>query len=200
MERKNNKKRLAILILLLVALVGVTGYGVYSYYYTQGSFNTQEASDESSENVIRITGEFNPIVDGTGDSGSGNEFLGRGGSVDLECPDSSGGHERIKCTANISVRNEGTTPITVEVEDGSATATSDSGIHVYANSPIFDWEYNTKTIAAGQTEELNVEVYVNVGSESTIEGDQAVLVTGPVNEGTLKASVSFRLKATQNNN
>ena len=105
MERKNNKKRLAILILLLVALVGVTGYGVYSYYYTQGSFNTQEASDESSDNVIRITGEFNPIVDGTGDSSSGNEFLGRGGSIDLDCPDSSGGHERIKCTAKVSNGN-----------------------------------------------------------------------------------------------
>ena len=201
MEKKKDKKRLIIILLLLVALVGVTGYGVYSYYYTQGTFDTEDATDDDDENVIRITGEFNPTLDGMGSSNSGSAFLGNGGSVSLECPDSTTGHETITCTTSVTVRNEGTTSIDVEVLDGNSSASSSNNISVSAENPTYNWgEDDATTISAGSSETLTISVDVNVGSDDTVGSSEAQLVTSPVESGTLTASVSFRLKATQENN
>ena len=197
MERKKNKKKLLVIILFLLAVVGVAGYGAYSYYYTQGEFTTEDAYDDDDENVIRITGEFNPTLDGMGSSGSGSAFLGNGGSVDLECPETTTGHETITCSAKVTVKNEGTTPIYVEVLGGSADATST--IPVSAENPTYNWENNAKIISANSSSELKIFVDVNVGSDDTISSDTPQLVDGPVESGSLEASVSFRIKATQYN-
>ncbi len=199
MEKKKDRKKLLVIALFLFAVIGLTGYGAYSYYATQGSFDTERATSEDDDNVIRITGSFNPVVDGTADSNSGNGFLGEGGTIDLDCPETSGGHETITCTASVQVRNEGSTGITVEVEDGSSSANVESGnITVSAENPSFNWSENRTTISAGQSETLGISVDVNVGSSSEVSDDNEVLVDTPVAGGEIKASVSFRLVATQN--
>ena len=196
MSKKKDKKKLILVLLLLVALVGVTGYGVYSYYYTQGTVKNEDQSDD--ENVIRITGEFDPEVDGGGDSSSGNGFLGNGGTLSLTCPSTAPGHGRITCTGSITVRNEGTTPIYVSVYSASAdTEVTNGNVALYAGEPSFDWENGKTLIQPGYSETLNVSVDVSVGSNDSIDTDQGQLVDAPVSAGDFKATVSFTLKASQ---
>jgi hypothetical protein len=196
MTKKKDKKKLILVLLLLVALVGVTGYGVYSYYYTQGDVQNESQSDD--ENVIRITGEFDPEVDGGGDSSSGNGFLGNGGTLSLTCPDTASGHGRITCNGSITVRNDGTTPIYVSVYSASAyTDVITGNVALHAGDPSFNWENGKTLIQPGNSETLSVSVDVSVGSDGSIDTDQGQLVTAPVSAGDFKANVSFTLKASQ---
>ena len=204
---KKNKKKILVLALLLFTFVGVIGYGVYSYYYTEGTVDTVSASDESSDNVIRITGSFNPTVEsyassGSSGSGSSGGFLGSGGTVYLDCPETTGGHETITCSATMTVRNEGSTGIYVYYYDTYSYASS-SDATVDADSPDLYWsgEGSSETyISSGSSATLNISVDVNVGSTSSISDSEAQLVTEPISSGSLSASVSFRLHASQNSN
>ena len=140
---KNNKKKLFILALLLFTAFGVVGYGVYSYYYTEGTVDTESASSEDSDNVIRITGSFNPTTNTSGESGSSGSsgsggFLGNGGTLYLECPETTSGHETITCSTTVSVYNEGSTGIYVNYYDASSDASS-SDATVSAESPRLEW-------------------------------------------------------------
>ena len=201
-----NKKKVLVLTLLLFAVIGLAGYGVYSYYYTQGEFASDSASSEDDDNVIRITGSFNPLADtgsgSSGASGTGEAFLGNGGTLALECPESTGGHERITCTSSVVVKNEGSTGIYVEYYDSYSSASS-SDTDVYAESPDFRWESGewnesrSTYISAGSNKTLYVSVDVNVGDDEHISSGEAQLVNDPVTSGQLSASVSFRLEATQ---
>lgn len=197
---QNKKKMLLVIALLLVALFGVTGYGAYSYYATQGSFETEDASSEDSENVIRITGTFKPTVDGvggpSGSSSSGNSFLGNGGTLYLTCPETSSGHETITCTTSVTVKNEGTTGIYVDVEDASSDTNVEYGsVTASAEEPEFNW--NETYISAGSSRQLNISVDVNVGSSNEVSDDTEEIVYGPVEGGEIKASVSFKIGVTQ---
>ena len=201
---KNTKKAL-IMALLLFTFIGVVGYGVYSYYYTEGSVATPSASgDENADNVIRITGSFNPTFTtggSSGSSGSGGSFLAQGGTVTLDCPSITGGYETITCTASVTVHNEGSTEISVYYDDEYASASSED-VTVSAGSPSLSWgssssEYSSTIISAGSNETLHISVDVNVGSYNYISDNTAHLVTEPVESGTLNAYVSFRIGASQ---
>lgn len=197
---QNKKKMLLVIALLLVALFGVTGYGAYSYYATQGSFETEDASSEDSENVIRITGTFKPTVDGvggpSGSSSSGNSFLGNGGTLYLTCPETSSGHETITCTTSVLVKNEGTTGIYVDVEDVSSNASTEYGsVTASAEEPEFNW--TEAYISDGSSRQLNISVDVNVGSSNEVSDDTEEIVYEPVEGGEIKASVSFKIGVTQ---
>ena len=192
-----NKKKALIMVLLLFTFFGVVGYGVYSYYYTEGTITTPSASDENSNNVIRITGSFNPYVD---QSSGISTFLGNGGTVDLSCPSKVGVNETITCTAQLEVRNYGSTPIRVSYDNVYGNATS-SDVDVATGSASLDWanSNNSYTILpAGSSEYLDIELDVYVGSSETVSSDTPQLVTEPVSAGSVNAYVSFRLDATQN--
>ena len=210
MEKKRDKKKLLVLGLLLFAVVGLAGYGVYSYYYTEGTMSTEEPSDDS-DNVIHITGEFNPKVY---QSSGIDDFLGNGGTINLTCPSKAGMNEKITCEATVEVKNDGTTPIRVKYSDVSSGASSEDGIDVYAGNPSISWsnpDHNVydegygdsdgsfKTIEAGSSEYIDIEVEVSVGSSNSnsISNDEPQLVTAPVSAGSLNAYASFRLEAKQ---
>ena len=197
-----NKKKIFVLALLLFAAIGVIGYGVYSYYYTEATFENETASSEDSDNVIRITGSFNPITDASGPSGATatSSFLGNGGELSLECPETTGGHETINCTASLTVRNEGSTEIRVQYYDVSSDASS-SEATVSVDSTSLNWgsyDYDNYTyISPGSSATLYASVDVNVGSSSSIDSGDGVYVDSPVSSGSLEAYVSFRLEARQ---
>ena len=91
MKNKKSNKRVFLIILLLFIMLGFAGYGVYSYFWTEGNYNGAD--------TIRIT-PFNPetIID------SNSNFLGDGGDVILSCPNVTG-NETITCTGEITVKN-----------------------------------------------------------------------------------------------
>lgn len=197
MKNKDNKKML-VLVLLLVAVIGVVGYGTYSYYFTQGEF----AQDTSYyDNYIQITDSFFPRV-GSGSSSAGyNEFLGNGGTMELECPEYSSGHERIQCTGSLIIDNSGSVAFNLNYDDASAEATS-SEVETYAETPTFSWSGGTPSdngvvLSSGGRATLNISVYVNVGKNETISSSDAEEVFAPVSSGNLSASVRFKVTATQ---
>ena len=203
---KNNKKKILLIALLLFVVVGFASYGAYSYYYTQGSFDTVRASDESSDNVIRITGSFNPTMDGysSGSSGSGSSgsaFLGNGGTIYLDCPEKSGGHDTITCTATLSVYNSGSTSIYVSYYDTSFSASS-SDADVSISSSSMGWGSNeggsSETyISSGSSSTLYISVDVNIGNSTNVSYNEPQLVTDPVLGGSLTVYASLTLSATQ---
>lgn len=205
-NNKNNKdkKKLLIMLLFLFTIIGLTGYGVYSYYYTTGSFDTVSAQDNpDADNVIRITGSFNPTYYGgsaaSGSSGSGGSFLGNGGSIPLECPETTNGNETIYCTATVTVRNEGSTGINVRYYDGSASASRSDGGDVDTGSLSLSWSNSYESsiyISNGSSETLNlsVPVYTNGNGSSSNTPEE---VSEPVSSSTLTAYASFYLDASQ---
>lgn len=198
-----NKKKMLVLVLLLFVAVGFAGYGVYSYYYTQGSFDTESAGgSEDADNVVRITGSFKPSTNGSiGSSGitgmdGVNGFFNEGGMVYLTCPqDVSFG--TTTCTGEITVYNEGSTEINVDYYDATSGASS-SDFYVTADSPSFYWSSGDGYISAGSSSTLHFSVDVNISS-SADSSEEAQLVTDPVSSSNVDAYVRFKLSATQSN-
>jgi len=197
---ENKKKKLIVILLLLFAVIGVAGYGVYSYYYTFGEMETEEADSEYDDNVISITDVFKPWV--SQDSGM-SDFLGKGGTIDLSCPGNISRNQKITCEATVHVENKGTTPISVSYSDVYANASSND-VSTSVVSRSLSWaspdyyDSSTTTISANSSTELYIEVEVNVGDGEYSSSDEAQFVTAPVASGSLSAYVGFRLDATQN--
>ena len=193
-EKKKDKKKMLVLALFIFAVVGLAGYGVYSYYWTQGSF-------DSNSNTIKVT-SFNPetYIDGNFD------FLGNGGTVTLSCGNTSSyyysnGHETVTCTGGVSVTNNGGTDITLEVEDTNASLNGGSEIASISSTSL-KWDSSDSSvsnlISSSNSDYLNITVEVEVDNGAGVgESDDAVEVTSPVIGGEFYVDVSFRLKATQ---
>lgn len=202
---KKNKKKTLVIALLLFALVGIAGYGVYSYYYTIGTVNTPTATSDTDENVINITGSFNPRIadnNASSSSSSSDQFLGQGGSINLNCPEKVGANETFTCTASATVRNSGSTPIRVEYEDFYPNVSSDNA-NVSIESSSISWSNTSSsytTISSGSSETIYIEVEVKTGNSTSVASDQPELVTEPIASGSLNAYASFRLEARQINN
>ena len=193
-KKKQSKKKLVFLALLLFAVIGTVGYGVYSYYWTEGNFANPSGG---YENEIVIDADYDPEVI---TDGSTQSFLGNGGTLVLTCPERSSGKETINCTGTISVLNNGSSSINVEVLDIEGYASSDdSGISVEAGTPQFNW--TTTTISSKDRTNLTVTVPVTINNGTTggLDSDEAEYVTDPVSGGNVSASVDFKLKSTQNN-
>ena len=189
-ENKKDKKKLLVLALLLFAVVGLAGYGVYSYYWTQGDFG-------ASSNDISVS-SFDPetIINGS------ENFLGSGGSVSLSCPDNNG-KETVTCTGSIDVHNNGGTSVDVQVLEASADYYSNGGdLTPSVGNPRFRWSDDSSSstrIYSGEYETLNISVDYSVdnGTTNGLDSSEAEEVSGPVPGGSFRIDVGFKLKATQ---
>ena len=189
-HKEKDKKKLLVLVLLLFTVVGLTGYGVYSYFFTEGDFigygSTVEIAAFNPETTIRGT----------------TKFLGSGGSVIITCPDYNGGNN-VTCTGSVLVSNNGDRDITVEVLDtksgkqilNSVNETENVDQDVVVSAPSFNW--TTTTIAAGESATLNIsvdtELTSNFSSDTAVDagsGERHI-------DGRWAIEVSFKLKASQ---
>lgn len=202
MKKNNNKKKMLVIVLLLVVMLGVVGYGAYSYYYTIGTLNTPAATSTGDENVINITGSFNPYVTDEGESSS-DRFLGAGGSVTLSCPQTIGPNETFYCESSLTVHNSGSTPISVSYYDFDPNISSDD-VTVSIESSSISWDnsnYSYITIEPNDSEHLSIRVQIKVGDSTSVPGDEPILVNEPVTGGgSFSAYANFRLSASQNLN
>ena len=189
MEKKDkkDKKKLFVLILFLFAIIALAGYGVYSYFWTEGNFS-------GTSDTVQIS-SFDPQT-------SVNGFVGSGGSVTLTCPSTANSGDTVNCTGEVSVYNNGDTGITVSTSDESAEVNEssykdyeagDSSENVTTGTPTFQWS-NT-TIAANSSENLTITVPVTISSAFT--SDTAVEKSNAYKGGSYEVEVYFNLKATQ---
>lgn len=192
MSKKKDKKKSLILVLLLFTVIGLAGYGVYSYFWTDGGFSGESDTVEVAS--------FDPRIG----SSEGN-FVGDGGSLTLICGDSESGSGTVTCTGAVDVYNNGGTDITVAVDEDTVSADK-TNIHVdngevTVGTPTFSWS-NT-TISPNSSETLTITVPVDVDSDfasgTPIERNE------PYNDDTgsgnyddeFAVTVSFRIIATQ---
>ena len=191
MSKKKDKKKSLILVLLLFAVIGLAGYGVYSYFWTDGDFSGQSDTVEVAS--------FDPRI-----GYSDGNFVGDGGSLTLICDDSESGSGTVTCTGAVDVYNNGGTDITVEVDENEVS-TDTNEIHVdngevTVGTPTFSWS-NT-TITPNSSETLTVTVPVDVDSDfasgTPIERNEPYNDdTGNGYDDEFSVTVSFRIIATQ---
>ena len=149
-SKKKDKKKLLILVLFLFAIVGIAGYGAYSYFWTDGTITGRS-------DTVTIS-SFDPQVSYNG------SFIGNGGEITLTCPNTANGTGVIDCSGTIEVYNNGGTDIEVSVSNGTASVDPiyyDSASAV-PGDPSFVWD---KTVLAPQeTAELTISVPVTINS------------------------------------
>ena len=200
MKKNKNKKVLIIILLIIFTFIGLAGYGVYSYYWTQGSF-------EGTDTVTIASFDPRTYIDN-------DDFLGNGGTVSLSCYVSGSNQNNNRdnmCTGSLTIHNNGDTDIVVTVSNASVTTRTvpcESGTNcghsaaddmtVYPETPSFSW--TTKTIAPGEDEYLDLEVYTEVsdgfGSDTSIFAEESIHDYDSYHNAK-EVYVSFKLKAEQ---
>ncbi len=186
--KKKDKKKLLVLVLLLFVAIGLTGYGVYSYYWTQGDF-------EGNSNTVTVA-SFDPRVTISG----GSNFLGSGGGLSITCPNTETGTGTITCTGNLTVSNDGGTSVYVDVLDATAHdavgyngGTNGDDLSGDFSTPSLSWE--SATLAPGESKELTISV--DVALTSDFGSSEAVERSESFEGADIGSYVSLRLKATQ---
>ena len=185
-NNKSNKKKLIAIFLFLFALSGVIGYGAYSYYWTQGSYETEE----ETINIIA----FDPEVY----NHSSEFFLGNGGTLPLSCEkEQSNGHETVECYGDATISNKGGTDITLAVENSSVDLSYIDGVDIDYSGATFT--LGAETLAPGEQTTITVRVplVIDNGTANGDGGYDPVEVHAPVSGGEFTVSANFKLKATQ---
>jgi len=201
-KMKKNKKKILIIALLLFTIIGLTGYGVYSYYWTQGDFT-------SSDGQIRTNKVFDPegLHEYNEDSDSYNmSFLGDGGEVKLVCADDDyDGY--LTCTGYSPVGNDGNVSINVSYSNFNITCDDDS-VDISSITPTFTWTYvdddghdhtsSSSSITLDEDEEATLVTTFEIESPGTSSTPEQV--SAPVAGNTLELGMTIDLTATQVHN
>lgn len=192
-ETKKSKKKTIIALLLVFALVGVVGYGVYSYYWAEGDI--AKVAD-----TIYIDSFGVSLYDGDGLGDEVADFMKGDLEVELECEEENSVYT---CVSTATVVNRGTSDIIATVTDLQVSA----GVYEYDDTLVksvpvtsysTNWTNNTKTISGsesgGEYEAFTITVVVNDPSLSS----EAVKVTDPDETGgNLKVTATYKMKAEQ---
>lgn len=192
--KKRNKKKVLIIALFLFAVVGLAGYGAYSYYWTEGEFDARSQISVSS---------FDPEVNTT----NGDSFLGNGGEVSLYCPSSpTGSSSAVTCTADLEVKNNGWNPINVSVEEISSHIDIDSGIEGFEPSiddPQYLWKWDDNSTSessvilnGGETKTLHISVVFD-SDDYTTTSNAVKATESKMANGYMHPTVNVKLNATQ---
>ena len=174
-----NKKKLVIILVLLLA-VGFAGYGVYSYYWAQGSVDQGDTYP-----TISLTRQFYPVVEIDGSQ----SYLGESKNIDLTCPAPSDGDTSVTCTGSLVVYNDSTERISLWVDEAHATVNSGSD-KISLGEPSFSY-YDGYISPKGRTT-VTFSVVATLGT-----GDVPERVYEPVTGEEVSVSINFDIKATQ---
>jgi len=198
-----NKKKKITLLLALVALLGIMGYGAYSYYWSEEDY-------ENTSDTITIS-SFDPRVN--------NYFIYESDSYNsyLYCDTSKYASAGIiECTNEVSIANNGDTPITVSVDSTEARInfiedTYISNLSAEAAEFRFGSAESSATTStslnAGDSTIMYVKVRLvnsdlynesNINSSNSNSNSNSTFVTAPVTGGEFTVSLPYTLTATQN--
>ncbi len=123
MKNKKNKKKLLV-ALLLFAITGVVGFGVYSYYYTSGRIITEDETIEISS--------FDPVLYES--SGyifiHGTHYTTDSTTCSLTNYNSSTNVATYHCTSDFDIQNHGSNDIYITASN-TTLSVSNSGSNNY---------------------------------------------------------------------
>lgn len=187
------KKGLMIIIgIFILAIVGFGGYKVYSYYTTEGDFNTNSVGDDPNNGAIILDKVFSPRVSHDGDiTDLEGDFLNGSFSMTLTCG-TAGADGYATCVGQTNVINKGTDPLDVLIEDARYSF-NDS---FYESTEIADSSFNwvSTTIPAGEHRLLTLTVNVQVVSDYILENEESV--SAPVTDEYSTVYVGFSMTAS----
>ena len=137
-----------IIVVGILVICGTVGFGVFSYYYANGSMTM--ATDTNYTSI------FNPVVSFNG--GYENFIADSSSDIELDCQDETNVGEEVVCTGYLTVYNEGTNSIRVEVYDMSLTPYSETIEGIVLSSQDFDADKETFEIEPGNSDEVHFTV------------------------------------------
>ena len=185
---KKNKIKILVIALLLFTITGTVGYGVYSYYFTEGSYSTPESLD-GNNNTIYLNGKFSPRA---GSSYSAN-FLSGEHDLNLTCGEINTSTGIVECTGSVDVFNNGSSDIYVEVNDNDSYAAK-YGDH-FTGDPSYRYSWTNTTISPNSYESLTVTTTAHVEIGTNDSNPQEVTDPVIIDEDSIRMHLYVR--ATQ---
>jgi len=194
-KKKNNKKKVLLIILLLIVIFGSIGYGVYSYYYTQGTVHTDEETIEIKS--------FNPVLYYS----SGYEFLhGTHTESSVSCSYESYNstrHEAVyNCSSHDTVVNQGSTAIKLEISNiqFNYTPSDASNISISNQKVEYNENDNPLQVDAGTDIDFTVSCTLTIGnisSDPSQISDDAQYASTPVTGAEVTVDLEYNISATE---
>ena len=137
-----------IIVVGLLVICGTVGFGVFSYYYAQG--NMSMSTDTS------YTAAFNPVVSFNG--GSESFISNIDSNVTLDCEDEVNVGDPVTCTGYLTVLNDGTNKIHVELYDETLTPQSESISNIVLTSSDFTVDQESFDLDPNESDTFNFTV------------------------------------------
>ena len=192
MKKKNNKKRLLV-ALLLFAITGAVGFGVYSYYYTSGEIITEDET-------ISIT-SFNPTLyyDSEDHFLDGTHYTGYDVTCELNNYNSSTDVATYYCTSSFSVGNHGSNAIDVSTSNLTVNINNSlsNSITVRDEEAV---STNNTGVEPGSSANYDLSAYIDVSDvtvdPSTISQD-AQYASEPVSGADFTVKFEIDVTATE---
>lgn len=189
MKEKKNKKKILFIALFLFAIAGVVGYGVYSYYFAQG---TVAATSET----ITLDG-FDVHTYGDGDQRP-KKFLDGDMSTEIEegltCEYTD--YEEFTCFgAGLELENTGSKEVEITISNLTGTVNGINGATL--KSIRTTKSQNTYNLTPGDYDNFAIEAIVEVPGYVETQSSEATQVNSPVSGGDLEVSVSYTVTATE---
>lgn len=189
---KNNiRKKTILLILLIFALIGTVGYGVYSYHWTDSDITAESYSLQLDNFDVSLYYGMYYL----GNDYSNHDSSSGGG----ECQKNSDGS--FDCEWSTDIKNNGSKDVSVVLSDFDVTATLDgSEVDVEVVNLRTNWENNTTTLSVNDYEHWrdarkSIEIYATIIPPGA--GEEPVDVTDYIEEQEFYAMVSFKTTATE---
>ena len=180
----NKRKKVLVLALLLFVAIGFAGYGVYSYYYTTGSFG---AGDSGNDNLY-LTGKFDPEVTAYS-NGSNKSFLSGENHFFLECSDIDS-NSQTTCSGTLYIHNDGSTSISLSVSNLAAYF---NGSEI--SSGNVSYSLGDSNLSAGYSTTLSVTVSGITVPDGLGSSSEPVFTSSPVSEAEYSVEVRYSLRA-----
>ena len=182
MKEKKIKKKLLFIGLFIFAIVGIAGYGVYSYYWAEGNVTVNSPSI--------VINKFNPSTNYQ----SEDIFIGDGiesyDVVDYLCENIDYKGKKYHCTTDIAISNLGDKTVVVEVTDLRLVKEYDD----YNNATIKNLT-SSDSIELAPGETSSVSVSGDIVFEDNY--DQEHEVSSPIYNEDIKVWFEYKIKATE---
>ena len=189
MKEKNNRRKILLIALIVFAIAGVIGYGVYSYYWAEG--NVTVTSD-----AIRIS-KFDVEVSKYADTNS-KTFIASSPDFGEEASCSYNSEDnKFHCSANLTIYNDGDNDVVLSASDFSASFTNSD----YGELEIVEVTSDLDgSLSSGSERHFSVSATVKNNDSSYVYTNDTMstqLYQPVVYSANTPVEISFKITATE---